>query len=103
MSFWCLIFKSKLEFLFMHTAYVDFCSTSVEFFIGITRNERFLFCFFSRAFGVKDSICGLVDKWSLFGVTFSHSKAINLLQSKQQLSSISWTVVNRGQGELMWG
>lgn len=32
---------------------------------------------FPWALGAGDSVCGAVDKWSLFGVTLSHSQAIN--------------------------
>lgn len=54
MSLWCFIFKSKFELLFLLTACVDFCSTSVEFFICITRNERFLFfVFFLELWGLR--------------------------------------------------
>lgn len=34
---------------------------------------------FLKGFGVVDSISKGSDKWILFGVTFPHSKAINLL------------------------
>lgn len=42
-----------------------------------------------------------VDKWSLFGETFPHSEAINLLWSKQLLSTLSCTERRPGRINVM--
>lgn len=87
-TLWCfyLFLNRKLDFLPAHMFFMDFfCSASVPFFWFVSWETSG----FPWALGVEDSVCGAVDKWSLFGVTLSHSQAINLLQSKQQLSSMS--------------
>lgn len=62
MSLWCLIFKSKFEFSFVHTACTDFCSTSVEFFICITRNGVFWVFFFLELLRLRTVfVTGLIN------------------------------------------
>lgn len=99
-----LSLNRKLNFFFCPLTwflwiFFFFCRASVVFFCFISWETSG----FPWALGAGDSVCGAVDKWGLFGVTLSHSQAINLLQSKQQLSSTSLNAVNTGQGELMRG
>lgn len=94
-----LFLNRKVGFFCLLVFLWIFCSASVLFFWFISWETSG----FPWALAAGDSVCGAVDKWALFGVTLSHSQAINLLQSKQQLSSMIPTAVNRGQGELMRG